>query len=850
MGLSKESFKQLVEQARDTIFLLDTDGIVIYANAAAEQLFGRPVADLLGQSFGYIVTAEQPTEIQIPHPHRGTITADIRSSRTTLMEQSYEIVYLRDVTKRKHAEEQLRRATLIVEQSPVVLFRWEVSEGWPVVYVSENVRQWGYSAQELIGGQPHFMELVHPDDLQRLMGELNQYLPENAAFSQEYRIITRAGEPRWVEDHTIVERDTSGNPLFMQGIVNDITERKRTQEALQKINRALRVLSEGNSELIHAEAEPALLEAICRLCVELGGYRMAWVGFAQQDKDKSIRPVAQAGFEDGYLDSARITWANNVRGHGPTGRAIRTGMSQVTQDILTDPSMAPCHDDALRRGYRSGVALPLNDASAAFGVLVIYADQPGAFDPEELRLLEELANHLAFGITTLRAREQHRLTEKRITHLAYFDELTELPNRNRLMEALAQVVGVTRSETSEFALLTLNVARFGETQAGIGVRQADELLHQIATRLQSALHEGELLARIGGDEFAILLGDSGVENAQDCALRVEQALRSPFQQAGIPISVQMRIGAAIAPEHGQEPEVLLLRSGMATRQAKRSGRAFALYGGPTESESPRHLALITELRTAIEEKQFLLHYQPKVDLVTEKICGVEALVRWQHPDRGIRPPGDFIGIAEQTGLIDPLTYLVLDAALQQSSLWSEQGFDMPVAVNISVNCFYDPDFLSRIEEMLRTWNIGPGLLQLEITESTLMEEPAKIHDLLDHLRDRGIHVSIDDFGTGYSSLNYVASLPIHALKIDRSFVIKMAESERTHSVVAATIALAHTLGIRTVAEGVDAKEQAEALFSMGCSEIQGYFFSQPLTAEELRRWVADFSLDSYKIQPV
>jgi diguanylate cyclase (GGDEF)-like protein len=397
--------------------------------------------------------------------------------------------------------------------------------------------------------------------------------------------------------------------------------------------------------------------------------------------------------------------------------------------------------------------------------------------------------------------------------------------------------------------LTLIVARFDEIQAGIGVQQADEVLRQLAARLQAALRHGELLARIGGDEFAVLLSDADSASAHDCAHRIEQASIEPFQQAGIPIGIQMRIGAAIAPGHGIDPETLLLRSGIAARHAKTMGTAFVVYAGPTESEGPRYLALISELRTAIEAKQLVLHYQPKVSLGTGRVSGVEALVRWQHPERGLIPPGEFIRITEQTGLIKPLTYYVLDAALDQCHRWCEQDFVMPVAVNVSVHAFNDPDLLDRVMASLRRWDVRPELLELEITETTLMEEPSKGQDLLVQLKDRGILVSIDDFGTGYSSLSYLASLPIHALKIDRSFVIRMLESQRTHSVIAATISLASSLGIKTVAEGVEAKDQVEALATMGCTEIQGYFFCRPVEAEPLRRWVADFSLDSYAIHP-
>ncbi|MEX2517130.1 MAG: EAL domain-containing protein [Gammaproteobacteria bacterium] len=851
------TFRHLVEAASDTVLVLDADGIIVYTNPAGETLFGRPAAELLGQPFGHVITADSPTEIQVAHPQRGTVTADVRSSRTTLSKQVYDIVYLRDVTERKLNElalletsqqlrERIKEQTCVRRVAEILLNAEDPLEEMLQTVAAVLPPGWRYP--EIAAARITFDGRAYTSKGFR-----------QSAWQQREDIIVSDRSAGTVEICYLDERPEADEGPFLKEErellqqvalkVGEAIERKRVKEALLRVNRALRVQSAGNSELIHAKEESALLDAVCRLCVEVSGYRMAWVGFKQEDEAKSVQPVAQAGYEAGYLESARISWSEEEgRGLGPAGRAIRTGEPQISQNILTDPSMTPWRDEACRRDYQSSIALPLkNSAGITFGALMMYADKPDAFDDEELHLLMGLANDLAFGIVTLRAQAQQKLAEERIEYLAYIDELTGLPNSNQLMETLKRTVDALPAG-QQCALLTLNVARFGEIQAGIGVRQANELLRQIASRLRGALHEGELLARIGGDEFVVLLSEGGLVNARDCVRRVERLLGEPFRQAGIPISIQMRAGAALAPDHGLDPEALMLRSAMATRHAKRNGTVFELYSGPTESESQRHLALITELRTAIEENQFVLHYQPQVDIGTGRVSGAEALVRWRHPEQGLMPPAEFIAIAEQTGLIDPLTYLVLEDAVQQCRSWSDQGFEMPVAVNISVNSFHDPDFLDRIDTLLDTWKLTPELLQLEITESTLMQEPAMVQDLINRLKERGIVVAIDDFGTGYSSLSYVASLPIHSLKIDRSFVIQMLESPRTRSVVAATIFLAHSLGIRTVAEGVDAGEQIEALHEMGCMEIQGYYFSRPVEAEQLRRWAEAFSLENYALK--
>ncbi|MDZ7840415.1 MAG: EAL domain-containing protein [Gammaproteobacteria bacterium] len=845
MDPGSEAFREMVEQASDTVLLLDTKGAVVYANAATETLFGRPPRDLLGEAFGRVVGAEQPTEIQIRHPRRGAVTADIRTARVSLEGKAYDVVYLRDVTERKRTEEQLRERVkeqtcisrvaelLLPTNAPLDETLQAVVDVLPAAWQHSDVA----AARITLGSREYASEGFRETPWRQVQpiagGSMGDGVVE-VGYLEEH---PEADEGPFLAE----ERELLRLVAIKLG---EALERRHSEAALRRTNRARHVLSAGNTELLRAEDEGALLAAICRICVKAGGYRMAWAGYAEQNAAKTVRPAAQAGFEDGYLDSISITWADEPRGRGPAGRAIRTGMSQVSRDFATDSKVAPWRDEALQRGYQSAIALPLKDSSETFGVLSIYAAEPDAFDSEEIRLLNELSSDLAFGIVTLRARAEYELAKDRITHLAYFDELTALPNRNRLMEALAQAAGKLGAG-QQCALVTLNVARFGEIQAGIGVVQADELLRQIADRIRGALHESELPARVGGDEFAVLLSEGGGDRARECTQRIEQAMVPPFQQGGIPISVQLRAGAAVAPDHGLSPEVLLLRSAIAVRQAKRTGTIFELYGGPTESETRHRLALITELRAAIEADQFELHYQPQVDLVAGKVTAVEALVRWRHPVRGLLPPGEFIGIAEQTGLINPLTYLVLNAALRQCSLWGKQGFYIPVAINISVNNFNDVDFDTHVEDMLRTWHVSPKLLQLEITESVLMQEPKKAHDLLVRLTTKGINISIDDFGTGFSSLSYVASLPIDALKIDRSFVIRMLESPRTRGVVAATISLARSLGIRVVAEGVDAREQADALMEMGCTEFQGFLFSPPVNADALRRWTAGFSLESY-----
>jgi len=605
---------------------------------------------------------------------------------------------------------------------------------------------------------------------------------------------------------------------------------------LRRVNRALRVLGECNQALVRSAAEPALLADVCRILVEHGGYRMAWVGYAETEPEKVVRPMAKAGDDDGYLEGAHIGWGDDERGHGPSGEAIRTGVAQVNRDFRSNPSMAPWRVEALRRGFESSVAIPFGGDGAPRGVLCVYAAEPDAFDVAELRLLEELAQDVAYGIATLRSREAHRRAEDMVARLAYFDTLTGLANRTQLLERIARAIGEARRTGGRLAMLTLNVNRFDDIQVGLGMREGDEVLRQLAARLAAALGEGEFLARIGGDVFGVLVEGGDAERARATAGRLHAALAEPFRAAGILLDVQARIGAALHPDHGADGEVLLLRSNIACREARHSSLGLSIYSGSTDEENPRRLALVGELRRAIAGDELLLHYQPKVALRTGRVVGVEALVRWRHPVHGLVAPAEFIPAAERTGLIKPLTARVLDTALGQSRRWAELGIESRVAINISPSSLRDPEFPARVAEALRERGSGPGRLTFELTESTLVEDPARSLEALTRLRELGIAICIDDFGTGYSSLSYIATLPIQGLKIDRSFVAGMLANASVRSVVEATISLARALQIRVVAEGVETAEQRHALERLGCDEIQGYLVGYPMAAEDLERW--------------
>jgi diguanylate cyclase (GGDEF)-like protein/PAS domain S-box-containing protein len=428
--------------------------------------------------------------------------------------------------------------------------------------------------------------------------------------------------------------------------------------------------------------------------------------------------------------------------------------------------------------------------------------------------------------------------EAALAHQAAHDGLTGLPNRTLLRTRLQQVLpGSDKNDRAPMALLLLDLDRFKEVNDTLGHQVGDVLLQQIGCRLQGAVRAADLVARLGGDEFAVLLpatDAAGAALVAECLVRVLQA---PFVLEGQPIDVDASIGIAVAPEHGQDADTVLRCADVAMYQAKRAGTGVALYSAADDEHRPDRLALLGELRNAIDNDELLLHYQPKLDLRDGKLIGVEALVRWQHPQRGFMPPMEFIPLAEQTGLIHPLSRWVLEAALKQHQAWRRVGIDVPVAVNLSRRTLHDPQLPAMVADALARWDVAAGALVLEITESSLMADPVRAGENLSQLRGLGVRISIDDFGTGYSSLASLKNLSVDELKIDQSFVQAMASDVSSRAIVRAIIDLADALKLRVVAEGVEDRATWDVLAGLGCEIAQGYFLSRPLAADTLEAWL-------------
>jgi diguanylate cyclase (GGDEF)-like protein/PAS domain S-box-containing protein len=436
--------------------------------------------------------------------------------------------------------------------------------------------------------------------------------------------------------------------------------------------------------------------------------------------------------------------------------------------------------------------------------------------------------------------ELRRLSELN-RHLSLHDSLTGLPNRASFRQRVEFAIELADRNGPELAVLLMDLDRFKEINDTLGHHYGDLLLVELARRLESVLRPCDSVARLGGDEFGILVPEIS-EASSDLYETLELilvALEQPFQVDGLPLHVEASIGVARYPAHGKDVDVLLQRADVAMYLAKGVGTPHAIYTAELDHHDTASLTLLSELPRAMRERELVLHYQPKVDVGSGRLAGIEALIRWQHPTRGLIPPGDFVPAAEKTGLIQPLTRYVIDEALCQLSAWLRSGDELTVAVNLSMRNLHDPTLPEQVEYLLRKWGLQGSCLTFEITESAIISDPAGTKDVIRRLKELGVGIAIDDFGTGYTSLAYLARLAITQLKIDRSFVMNMDSNTDDAAIVRSIITLGHDLNLEVVAEGVETQGALAKLSLLGCDTVQGYFLSKPLPPAELRAWLGE-----------
>ena len=511
---------------------------------------------------------------------------------------------------------------------------------------------------------------------------------------------------------------------------------------------------------------------------------------------------------------------------------VNNGLTGIVVALALDKPILPhLRDDVRFQLSTSGVLLafaPVVVVATNFSLLLL-----------PLMMLPIAAVHRSAKLAAERERQ------------ALHDGLTGLPNRLLLSDRTGRALETAGRTGVLTAVLLIDLDHFKEINDTLGHYVGDQLIRAVGDRLSGAMRAGDTVARLGGDEFAVLACDlDGRGDAEMVAQRLVTALMQPFTIDGVRLDVQASVGIALAPDHGRDGPMLMQRADVALYAAKEHRGTFAFYSPDRDSHSVQKLALLGELREGVTNGQLRVFYQPKCDAATGALLGVEALVRWQHPTRGLVFPDDFIPIAENTGLIGALTLEVLDQSLRFARRLRDAGTPLGVAVNISVRCLTDLELPRQVAGLLGRWGVPPESLTLEVTETTIMVDPTRTMTVLGLLRDLGVSLSIDDFGTGYSSLAYLKRLEAHELKIDRSFVFTMTSNSNDAVIVRSTIELGHNLGLRMVAEGVEDAETWDMLKALGCDVIQGYHLSRPLPESDLLAWIADYRRPLADVTPL
>jgi diguanylate cyclase (GGDEF)-like protein/PAS domain S-box-containing protein len=613
---------------------------------------------------------------------------------------------------------------------------------------------------------------------------------------------------------------------------SDITERKAADAKIQRLNRVYAVLSGINTLIVRVHSRDELFREACQIAIEHGKFKMAWIGVVDQAR-MTIVPVAWAGTESGLLEDVgeRLSLRDDAPlGHGPPAIAVREKRAVVVNDVEQDPRIG-FRSAHTGRGIRSLVILPLQIAGEPVAVLGLLAADAGFFDAAEMKLLTELAGDIAFAIDNLDKQD-------RVDYLAYYDVLTGLANRRLFLERVAQYMRSAASGGHKLAVFLVDLERFKNINDSLGQTAGDALLRLVAEWLTASTGDSGLLARIGADHFAVVLPEiklAGGGAARLLEQMMAAFLEHPFHLDDAVFRISAKVGVALFPDDGTDADILLKNAEAALKKAKTSGERFLFYTQKMTDTVAGKLTLENQLRQAFDKNEFVLHYQPKVSLEGGQLTGAEALIRWNDPLTGLVPPSRFIPILEETGLINEVGRWALRQALDDYLRWRKAGLGVVrVAVNVSPMQLRNRDFVGEIQRIISIEADAAAGLELEITESLIMEDVKHSIATLQAIRAMGVTVAIDDFGTGFSSLSHLARLPVDTLKIDRSFVIDMTAGPEGLALVSTIINLAHSLKLKVVAEGVETDEQSRLLRLLGCDEMQGFLFSKPVPGEILQ----------------
>ena len=796
-------YAALIEASTEFIGIVDLTGAGVYLNPAGCRLLGIDAADMPRKNIADFVMPEDLARVEqeiLPTIfQRGFWQGEFRlrhfvTGQPIAVEQfafliadpaTHEPMALanisHDITARKQTEQALReserRLAGLISAVPGAVYRCRFDANFTMEYISEGVRELtGYAPDDFTSGRITAMQATHPDDRAQAIEMTQQAVAAGRPFELVYRVVMRDGTHRWVWERGQGVFDEAGELIALEGLITDISARIQAEQALRASEQRLRTI---------IEAEPE--------CVKL---------------------VAPGGILV-QMNSAGLAMVEADRAEQILGRCIY-------------PLITPEHRDAFRTLTER--ALAGENGSLQFEIIGFKGTR---------RWLETHATPIdtganeryALGIT--RDITERKRAEDRLSYLAHHDVLTDLPNRTLFNDRLSQAMIEAHRHGRRVGVLLLDLDRFKNINDTLGHETGDRLLQAVARRLRQAVRQGDTVARLSGDEFAIVLADMGhADDGARVAQKIVQTFVDPFHIGEREFHVTTSVGVTIYPTDGESIEGLLRNADAAMYRAKDAGRNnYQFYTEEMTRQAFERLALESALRRALERDELRLVYQPIFDARSGAVVSVEALVRWAHPERGLLGPAQFIGVAEETGLIVPLGEWVLRTACHQLGRWQALGSrDIRIAVNVSVGQFQSPGLGDALAQAVKTAVISPTAIEIEITESMLAQGP-EIAALLQQMSAMGVQFSIDDFGVGYSSLSYLKRFPIDRLKIDQSFVRDIPGDAEDTAIATAIIAMAHNLGMKVVAEGVETLDQLQFLQNQGCDYLQGFYLSRPIDVD-------------------
>lgn len=822
-----------LDNMSDAFFMLDRDWRFRFLNHKAELLLGRRREDLLDRSIWDIFPSAVGSVFQREYLRAlGDNVAVTFEGFFELLDTHFSVraypsgqglaVHFIDVTESRRATAALRASEAefrtLAEAMPQIVWTAQ-ADGWNI-YLNQ---QWSaYTGLTLDESQHGWSQPFHPDDRDNAVQAWQHAIETAGTYSIESRLRRVDGAYRWWLIRAVPLLDADGQVIKWFGTCTDINDLRENEIRIKRLNRVYRALSQINALIVRKPGRDELYREACRVAVELGGLQLAWIGLLGREAD-TLDPVASAGkFADLFETAPHAVFACGDGSISRAGQALRERKTQVVNDFGDGHRLLKDEMEAL--GIHSFAIIPLVVEGKVIGVFGLYGQEVGYFDEEEIRLLEELASNICLAIENLEK-------QKRLDYLAYYDPLTGLANRTLFLDRVSQHMRVAAAGGHQMAVILFDLERFKNINDSLGRAAGDALLKQVADWLVLRGGDASLLARTGPNHFAAVLPQ--VKPGGNLHRLIAKGLAAlghhPFELDGAVVRVSAKVGATLFPDDGASTEALFQGAEAALRQAKVGGDRCLFHNCTMTDGAAGKISMEIQLRRALDNNEFVLHYQPKVNLGSGQVIGAEALIRWNHPEQGLVPPGKFIPLLEETGLIHEVGRWAMRKAVSDYLRCCDAGLKaVRIAVNVSSLQLRSRVFVEEVAQVLAIDPRAPSGLEIEITESMVMSDINHGIASLQAIRDMGVTVALDDFGTGFSSLSYLARLPINALKIDRSFINDMDASPEGLALVSTIISLAHSLGHKVVAEGVETGEQARLLRLLRCDEMQGFHFGKPV----------------------